>query len=186
VVDAGPREVTLELGSDEATRTQFPWEFRARLRYALSGARLTVATTVVNPGVEELPFALGFHPYFHLPSSAKAGARIPTSATRAWDNVSKQAVDVRGPIDLTQPEVDLHLLDHGERRAVLDRGADRVVVEADAAFVRWVIWTLAGKDFVCLEPWTSPADALNSGDHLLTLAPGASRTLTMSIATELA
>jgi galactose mutarotase-like enzyme len=129
-----------------------------------------------------LPFSLGFHPYFYVADEAKGRARIPTSATRAFDNVTKTTVDMAGPIDLTAKEVDLHLFDHAEHSATLVRGDDRIVVAGDAEFGRWVIWTLAGKDFVCLEPWTSAADALNTGENLLSLAPGASKTLSMSIA----
>jgi galactose mutarotase-like enzyme len=43
-----------------------------------------------------------------------------------------------------------------------------------------VVWTLAGRDFVCVEPWTAPADALNTGESLITLAPGESRDLWVS------
>lgn len=186
VVATTAAEVTLELASDEAARAQFPWDFVVRLRYALAGTTLTVETRVENRSDEEMPFALGFHPYFHVPDGAKARASIPTGATRAYDNVAKQTVDLRGPIDLTQKEVDLHLVDHAGGRATLDRGDDRITLTADPELGRWVIWTLAGKDFVCLEPWTAAADALNTGDELLRLAPGASKTLTVSVALALA
>ncbi|HSO34115.1 MAG TPA: hypothetical protein VLT33_16385, partial [Labilithrix sp.] len=176
-------EVTLELVASEATRAVFPWEFALRLRYALAGATLTVETRIDNRSDTELPFALGFHPYFHVPDAEKAAARIETDATRAFDNVTKTVVAVQSPLDLTQKEVDLHLADHSPHAATLQRGErDRIVVAADPAFGRWVIWTIAGKDFVCLEPWTAAADALNTGKDLLGVAPGASRTLTMSIA----
>jgi len=186
VIAASPREVTLELRSDDATRAAFPWDFEARLRYALAGTALTVETRIENVGQGEnavaMPFALGFHPYFHVPDADKARARIPTDATRAFDNVSKTFRSLEAPIDLTAKEVDLHLVDHTAPTATLDRGDDRIVVSADADFGRWVVWTLAGKDFVCLEPWTAAADALNSGEHLLSLEPGASKTLSMMIA----
>jgi len=39
------------------------------------------------------------------------------------------------------------------------------------------VWTVAGKDFVCVEPWTCPGNALNSGKSLLTLGPGQSKTI---------
>jgi galactose mutarotase-like enzyme len=182
VVEAKDREVTLELASDESTRAQYPWDFVARLRYALSGTTLTIATRIENTSPAPMPFALGFHPYFLVPDASKGRARVPTAATRAFDNVTKKLVDLAGPIDLTAKEVDLHLHDHGATSATLDRGADRIVVSADPELGRWVIWTLAGKDFVCLEPWTAPADALNTGEGLLTLAPGEARTLTVKIA----
>lgn len=182
VVETSPRDVTLELVSGDATRAQYPWDFVARLRYSLAGTNLTVETRIENRSDVAMPFALGFHPYFHVADADKARARIPTGATRAYDNVTKESVDVRGPIDLTQKEVDLHLIDHGKSSATLDRGDDQIVISGDADFSRWVVWTLAGKDFVCLEPWTAAANALNTGESLVALAPGASKTLTMAIA----
>jgi galactose mutarotase-like enzyme len=184
VIDTKEAEVTLELVSDEATRAVYPWDFVARLRYALAGTTLTIETTVANESAGTMPFALGFHPYFHVPDADKAGARIPTGATRAFDNVTKRTIDLRAtePIDLTAKEVDLHLVDHGANSATLHRKGDAIVVSASAEFGRWVVWTLAGKDFVCLEPWTAAADALNTGEKLVELAPGESRVLTVTIA----
>ena len=177
------REVTLELASNAATRAQYPWDFVARLRYALAGTTLTVETSIESRSPTPMPFALGFHPYFHVPDAEKSQARIETDATWAFDNVTKARVDVHSPLDLTPKEVDLHLEDHTLRSATLRRGdRDRIVVSADPELRRWVVWTLAGKDFVCLEPWTAPADALNTGDGLLHVDPGSSRTLTMTIA----
>jgi galactose mutarotase-like enzyme len=185
------REVTLELASDDATRAVYPWDFVARLRYALAGTTLTIETRVENTAPRRtnaqdaappMPFALGFHPYFYVADADKARASIPTAATRAYDNVTKTMIDVRGPIDLTAKEVDLHLVDHGASSATLHRGDDAIVVTGSPAFGRWVVWTLAGKDFVCLEPWTAAANALNTGEKLLTLAPGESTTETVTIA----
>jgi galactose mutarotase-like enzyme len=36
-----------------------------------------------------------------------------------------------------------------------------------------VVWTVAGKGYVCLEPWTAALDALNTGEGLTELPPGA-------------
>ena len=35
-----------------------------------------------------------------------------------------------------------------------------------------VFWTVKGKPFYCLEPWTAGRNALNTGERLLSLAPG--------------
>lgn len=184
VVSVEANTVLLELVANERTKQAYPYDFRLRIRYSLYGASLTVETTVENTGTDgPLPFALGFHPYFHVPDAQKAQARIATDATKAFDNVTKTEVPVTIPLDLTVKELDLHLFDHHPHEAALEREpGDRLVVAADTDFGRWVIWTLAGKDFVCLEPWTAAADALNTGEHLLALAPGASKTLTMTIA----
>lgn len=182
VVGSSEREATLELVSDDETRAVYPWDFVARIRVALERARLTVETTIANRSSTEMPFAYGFHPYFEIADAQKARASLATKATKAYDNVTKAVVDVKGPIDLTAKEVDLHLFDHGEDRAVLDLGdGAQVIVSADEAFGRWVVWTLAGKSFVCVEPWTAGANALNTGESLLVLGPGAERTLTIHV-----
>lgn len=173
-------EVTLTLASNDRTRAQFPWDFVTTIRYALAGSTLTVETTVRNTSDTPLPFSLGFHPYFEVRDADKAKTKIPTDATRAWDNFGKKEVEVT-PIDLTVQEVDLHLYDHPLHEATLERVNDHIVVSGDPEFSRWVVWTQKGKDFVCLEPWTSPANALNTGEHLFSLSPGASKTLTMKI-----
>ena len=172
-VSAGKKEVTLELVSDEITRAQFPWDFALRYRHVLAGAKLRIEQRIENRSGDAMPFAAGFHPYFFVRDSEKGRARIPTGATRAYDNVAKREVDVAGPIDLTHAEVDLHLCDHGGAVAALELpDGRRIIVRASPEYTRWVIWTLAGKDFVCLEPWTAAGDALNRDEGPIVVPPG--------------
>jgi galactose mutarotase-like enzyme len=179
-VEESARTLTLELRSDDVTRAQFPWDFVVRAKHDLAGTRFRITNRIENTGDAPMPFAFGFHPYFSV--TDKSRAKIPTKATRAFDNVTKKEIDVTGPIDLTQKEVDLHLFDHGGTEATLDRGdGRRVVVRASPEYHRWVIWTLAGKDFVCLEPWTAGADALNREGQALVVAPGETKELFVEI-----
>lgn len=177
------REATLTLAADEATRAQYPWDFALAFRYVLRGAALRIEQRFENRGPTAMPFAMGFHPYFHVRDAEKARASVPTGATRAWDNAAKRVIDLDGPIDLTRPEIDLHLEDHGRSEAVLvlPDGA-RVGVSGSPEYWRWVVWTLAGKDFVCLEPWTASADALNTGERLIEVPQGGTRELWTEIA----
>jgi galactose mutarotase-like enzyme len=160
-------EVELRLSSTDATLAAYPWRFVLTYRYRLRGAGVRIEQRFETED-DEMPFSAGFHPYFQVPTADKARARIVTPATRAFDNVTKREIDLTGPIDLTAKEVDLHLVDHGSSEAVLELGDGyRVEVKASSAFSRWVVWTLEGRDFVCLEPWTAPANALNTGADLL-------------------
>lgn len=166
-------ETTLAIASTPATREVYPWDFRVTLRYALRARALRIEQTVTNTGGGPMPFGFGFHPYFAFTQAAKAGLAVATRATRGFDNVTKKEVAIDGPLDLTAPEVDMHLYDHGSTESALGD----VVVRASAEYTHWVVWTLRGKDFVCLEPWTCPGNALNTGERLIELAPGASRAL---------
>jgi galactose mutarotase-like enzyme len=162
--------VVLSLESSAVTRAQYPWGFRVALSLSLSGSTLRLAQRVENRSASAMPFAFGFHPYFLV--TDKAGARVDTRATRAFDNVTKKEVPFTG-FDFTQAEVDMHLIDHGSTESALHLGdGQTITVRGSQDYTRWVVWTVAGKDYVCLEPWTAPGNALNTGASLIHIAPG--------------
>lgn len=164
--------VTLGLDANERTLIQFPWAFHAELDFTLDHTTLRIDFRLKNRDTKPLPFALGFHPYFQVDD--KAHARIDTHATRAFDNVSKTTKDFRG-FDFSQKEVDLHLLDHGSNESALHYAdGSKLALRASHEFSSWVVWSLLERPFVCVEPWTAPGNALNTGEHLSELAPGAS------------
>ncbi|KFE62979.1 aldose epimerase [Hyalangium minutum] len=165
--------LVLGLSATEETLRQFPWRFDAQLTLSLDGPQLTLDFDVENRDERPLPVHLGFHPYFHVLDMVKAAASVATDATKAWDNRQGKVVPFRG-LNLTAPEVDLHLLDHSEAGTTLHRGLGRRPVKLtwSIEFQRMVVWTLQGKDFVCVEPWTASAGALATGEGLLHVAPG--------------
>jgi galactose mutarotase-like enzyme len=173
------RSVRLHLESNEATRAGYPWDFAATLRYSVAANALRIEFSVTNTGAVPMPFAFGLHPYFRV--RTKPNARIPTAATRAFDNVIKAVTPFAG-FDFTREEVDLHLIDHGSTRGILDLGdGAQVAIDTSPEFMRWVVWTVAGKDYVCLEPWTAPSNALNTGEGIIALAPQETRTLWVTV-----
>lgn len=165
--------LVLGLSTTEETLRQFPWRFDAQLTLSLDGPQLTLDFDVENRDERPLPVHLGFHPYFHVLDKTKAAASVATDATKAWDNREGKVVPFTG-LDLTAPEVDLHLLDHSEAGTTLHRGLGRRPVKLtwSIEFQRMVVWTLQGKDFVCVEPWTASAGALATGEGLIHVAPG--------------
>lgn len=168
--------VTLRL-EDSAETSTWPWAFCADFTYRLRGDTLRIDMEVTNRGSTTMPCGLGFHPYFLVPQSDKAATTITTQASSALDNRTGATVPFTG-FDLDSDEVDLHLNDHGstasELRAPGWSGA--VELRGSEAFTHWVVWTLRGRDFVCVEPWTCPGDAMNTADRLLRISPGATHT----------
>jgi galactose mutarotase-like enzyme len=173
----GAASATLRLHSGEATRQDYPFNFELDYTYSLQGSALTIEQRVENAGHHPMPFAAGLHPYFHVREAEKADCVIDTPATHAWDNVNRQEIEF-SQIDLTAPEVDLHLHDQNSPTAKIAWAGKTVTITCSDDMTRWVVWTLGGWDFVCLEPWTSPQDALNTGERLIVLAPGEVRSLT--------
>ena len=175
----GAASALLRLTSNEVTRASFPWEFVAEYSYILRGAVLRVEQRFTNAGTEAMPFGAGFHPYFQVKQAEKKAARVGTTATRAFDNVTKQTLPL--VVDLAGPETDLHLEDHGAKPCTLDWASGSIAVRGSEEYRHWVLWTVANKDFVCVEPWTCPGNALNTGNRLLVLPPGETRTLWIEI-----
>jgi galactose mutarotase-like enzyme len=174
--------MTLELAPSAATRAQFPFEFRLSFTYSLSGGRLTIGQRFMNTGDVEMPIHPGLHPYFLVQDARKKEARVLTDATTAYDNRAGRQITLRAPIDLSASEVDLHLFDHWPRTVRLVRPGDRDLDLSLGVPDRiLVVWTQRGKDFVCVEPWTAPADAINEGKAVRVPPQGAHET-TFSIA----
>ena len=180
VTERTARSAGLRLVSSDETRALYPWDFQFDLHYSIAGSSLRLDLAITNQSATPMPFGAGFHPYFRIAESDKPNARIPTQATRAFDNRSRTEVPVTG-IDLAQPEVDLHLHDHHADSLVLEDGAKRIIVRGSAEFTHWVIWTLEKRAFVCLEPWSCPGDALNTGERLIALAPGETAAMWVTI-----
>jgi galactose mutarotase-like enzyme len=173
--------VTLGLAASDATRAQYPFEFALRYTYRLRGEMLTVEQRVDNLGDKPMPLHPGLHPYFAVPDATKANVRIDTDATRALDNRTGLEIAAPHPIELAGREVDLFLLDHKPRETVLHRPglpAIRIGFGPDQSVL--VVWTLPGRDFVCVEPWRAGPGALAHGTapHV---APGGSHSTTLTI-----
>ncbi|MFY1830461.1 aldose epimerase [Myxococcus fulvus] len=164
--------LVLGLKSSAETLRVYPWEFDAQLTFSLVGRRLTIDFDIQNPGMEPLPVHLGFHPYFRVPDAAKSVTTVETDATHGWDNRTKREVPFTG-LDLTADEVDLHLRDHSKQETRLSRGPGLrpIHLSWSPEFKVMVVWTLKGKDFVCVEPWTAAAGALATGEGLLHVQP---------------
>jgi galactose mutarotase-like enzyme len=180
VTELSANAVTLRLIGNESTLAQYPWDFTIEQTISVRGRSLRLEQTVLNRSASTLPFGFGIHPYFFVPQAEKGKTTISTRATRAFDNVKKETIALRG-IDLMRDEIDLHLLDHGSTSSELRSPHGMIEIKSSPEYTHWVVWTLAGRDFVCLEPWTCPGNALNTGEHLLQLEPGQSRALWIEI-----
>ena len=111
-----------------------------------------------------MPIQPGLHPYFFVPDAAKVDVRIDTDATRARDNLTGKEIPLTLPIALAGREVDFYLLDHHPRSTVLHRpGLPGVRVAFGDDQELLVLWTLPGRDFVCIEPWRAKLGVLADG-----------------------
>jgi len=173
--------ITLVLDHSEATLQDWPFRFRLTFRYALRAETLTISQRVQNLGDRPMPMHPGLHPYFRVEDWSKRHARLETAATVAYDNRTGLRRALTGPIELGSVEVDLQLLDHGQTQVRLLRpGVSAIDLAYDAPDTIVTVWTQPSRDYVCVEPWTRPSNAVNEGQGLL-VPPGAAHESVVAI-----
>lgn len=187
VEQSQPNSLTLSLEDSEETRAQYPFAFRAELRFVLEQGTLSIHQTYCNKGSEAMPFNYGFHPYFrveqlhHAELETTAATHLDYAVGAPQDfghgfvtpsipegapEFGSAFLDVTGPTSLTiHPE---------NRKITMTHGTD---------FPTLVLWTQAGKPFLCAEPINGTPNGLNTGNYL-TLNPGETRKSTLSIHVE--
>ena len=191
---------TWRLESSDATRRQYPFEFRLDVTYRIEGATLHMEARVTNTGAAVMPASFGFHPALRWP--------LPYGKPRAAHEIVFERAEpapIRRPIDgllsaaqFATPVRDRHLRLHDdlfeEGALVFDTLASRSVLYGEAIRVDFPrmphlgIWTKPGAGYVCIEPWQGHASPegfdgeLADKPGVIAITPGATESFAMSIA----
>ncbi|HVS34279.1 MAG TPA: aldose 1-epimerase [Gemmataceae bacterium] len=204
VVDQGADAVSAWVtGEFQASRDApdclplWPADYLIRITCRLGVERLRVEAEVENPDRNDLPFGLGYHPYYRLPFASgdlAADGMVRTPAKQMWPLVDSLPIGERQPVDsardLQTPRLfgDLQLddvltgLPGPDADGLCDRGAVQsgrywVALRASPAFREAVVFTPPHRQAFCIEPYSCTTDAVNLQQRgvdagLLTLRPG--------------
>lgn len=170
---AGGSTITLQLKDSADTRRYFPYAFQLCATYTITSGTLRVETQLLNLSEDPMPFQIGFHPYFSV--ADKTTVSLQAEADDFIDTVA----EVRHPGPLQQ-NVGPRLADPVTNLCVPRLRSSVVTLRADGQTIQMrlgaglstlVLWALAGKAFVCVEPWSGPPGEFG-GDEEKRLAPG--------------
>ena len=167
-------KLTISLKSNDETLAVYPFEFQVKFVYELEGKTLKIHQEYINQSDKVMPLSFGFHPYFLVPDKEKLSLDIPASTYQAKD--STEVVSYKGSFDFNEDEIDVALKPlNGSSASITDSSRSlKFNLKWSEDFSTIVFWTVKGKDFVCLEPWSAPRNALNTAENLTELQPGAS------------
>ncbi len=148
--------LTLVLDSNSQTRTVYPFDFNVCFTYQLKGNSLEIKQRYENRSASEMPFSAGFHPYFLVDDKSQLDIDIP--ADQYQEKGSQEFHPFNGVFDFNQDEIDVAFRDLTSKSAsVTDHSRQlQLIVTWDDTYSTLVFWTVKGKDFYCLEPWTGP------------------------------
>jgi galactose mutarotase-like enzyme len=173
--------VTVELSSNEQTKLVYPFDFHLAFTYVLRGNTLEVRQEYKNLSSTPMPFSSGFHPYFLCGDKGKIDVDIP--AIGYQDNRTKENFAFDGKFNFEQDEIDSVFGKLSSRStSVTDNDRKlKIAIDYDDFCTYLVFWTVKGKDFYCLEPWSATRNSLNTKEYLTVLEPNASCTAVMQI-----
>lgn len=166
--------LTLILASNEQTRRVYPFDFQLTFTYQLQGNSLRIQQRYTNRSPERMPLATGLHPYFWAGDKSQLTFDIPSAEYQDQKNQQIQAFS--GYFNFEKPEIDVAFpaLTRHSASLTYQQRRMQVALHYSELYSTLVFWTLKGKDYVCLEPWSAPRNALNTGENLTYLPPGKS------------
>ncbi|MEC4804309.1 MAG: aldose epimerase [Jaaginema sp. PMC 1079.18] len=165
----------LRLESNAKTLAIYPFEFQLNFTYELQGNNLTLRQEYINKSETVMPFSTGLHPYFWVTDKTQLEFKIP--ASHRQDQNTQEIHPFDGTFDFNQDEIDVALRPVTQNQASMSnhRRNFKITLDYSDRYSTLVFWAVQGKDYVCLEPWSAPRNALNTGENLSYLEPGQSQ-----------
>ena len=178
--------LVLVLESNEDTLAQYPFSFKVTLTFRVDDGVLTISQQYENTGTEPMPYNYGFHPYFltEKPEDIQVEATAAMQLDFAIGQIPFGHKTLQVTVPQGAPESGACLFGVQSPTVLHYAGGEkRLTMSFDDSFQSHVLWTQAGKPFLCVEPINGGADSLNTGNHL-TLAPGETKVAFVSFRAE--
>ena len=121
-----------------------------------------------------MPFSAGFHPYFLITNQNRLELDIPAQTYQ--NQITKEILPFNGVFDFTMDEIDAVFKEISSQSVVMTDCDRKLKLTLDSSYIFSILlfWTVKGKDYYCIEPWTAPRNAINTGEKLTILEPGTS------------
>jgi galactose mutarotase-like enzyme len=157
----------------------FPFEHELRLETKVEDHRMTIATTLRPAGKDAVPVSFGYHPYLRIPGASRQSWDVRLGAFRRLILDHRMLpTGQREPVGRRHFELADVSIDDGYDGLAMPAefevagGGLKLTVEFRQGYHFAQVYAPPDRDFICFEPMTAPANALNSGDGLQLAQPG--------------
>jgi aldose 1-epimerase len=171
LVEAGATRIVAEQHPtwEPGFRAAFPFDHRIRLDAGLDASGLRIAATVTAADAR-VPVAFGFHPYFTLPGVARADYALELPAMRRLAlGEGKVPTGEEEPVPAYSGPLGERTFDDGYdglgdgSAFAASGGGRRIELRFESGFRFAQVFSPPGRELICFEPMTAPANALRSG-----------------------
>lgn len=155
----------------------FPFRHRIDMEIELADGALEVRTTLTAAN-DAVPVAFGFHPYLQLPGSARTEWEVSFPVRRRLvldehlipTGRTEPAEPLAGPIGDRTWDDGFDRIDE-PARFELRQDRREIAVQYGDGYPVAQIFAPPGEEYVCIEPMTAPANALNAPDGSMRWVP---------------
>lgn len=174
VVSCEGNRIEMRLTENALTLQEYPFAFELRLIYEIAENSLICRHSYQNTGLDALPYYGGFHPYFKL-AFAKDAIKLTYHPKRQLiynthlNDIIAETTPFKTPCLISAPELNESLMELGDDKRVRLDFPDgtalslRVIGEQDPDFCPFVqLYHIPTEPFLCIEPWMSHPNALNT------------------------
>ncbi len=155
--------ISISLKSNDETIESYPFELELLFKYQLVGTKLTIFQEYRNQSDQDMPISAGFHPYFN---TAHKQLVYDVNATEYLDYNDMATKPFTNMLDLTDKLESFIITDPKDDQISfeLPELQRKITMSYAPEFKYIVLWTEAGKEFVCVEPWMAQNNAFNEGE----------------------
>ena len=169
--------LSAETELDRERLEAFPFPHRLSVEATLADDALMIRTTLTATAAVPVPVAFGYHPYLVLPGVPRAEWEVELPVENRLvldDNMIPTGEEEppsfrRGALEDRSLD-DAYTMPERPRPFTVAGGGRTLGVEFLEGYTHAQVFAPAGKDLICFEPMTAPANALRSHDGLR-LAP---------------
>jgi galactose mutarotase-like enzyme len=179
LIEKQENSATFSLVSSLDTQKKYPFDFELQLIYTLVNKTLKIEYKVFNKGESKMPFSIGAHPAFDLPSNFENYNLVFEND----DNLNYYLLEdglisnSTNPLPLNQNELQLNYKLFENDALVFKNITSKSVTILDKSqpflkvsysdFPDLGIWTPPNAPFICIEPWFGYSDTIDKSGSLL-------------------
>lgn len=171
--------VTFLLTSDKESKKCYPFDYELRVTYLLEEKKLKVKYNISNYSKERMYFSIGAHEAYYCPEGIEEyDVILPEQETldsieSVGDLVGKRKERILEngntlALKYDYFKVDALLFKDIKAKSVIlkNRNNGRAVKLIFEGSNYFLIWTINGAPYICLEPWCGIADSIDSSKEL--------------------
>ncbi|MDO8953373.1 MAG: aldose epimerase [Gammaproteobacteria bacterium] len=184
VLEHSEHRLVMCLKESERSLLEYPFEFEIILEYEITENHVSCKQTYRNTGDKPMPYYAGFHPYFSIPFP-KDQVTLDYAPKRRFlynqvlnDVIGEQPL-FSTPAALTLPELNESLVELSEDKSVSLSFPDNSSLSMKAEgitdpslFAYCQLYHIPSEAFLCIEPWMSHPNAMNTINAVRWLKPG--------------